>query len=208
MIDLLQRRREMVGGGAQPTPPIPPEYTEEEYINISGPSKYIETDFVPTAGCRVEIKFQGMVTTSAKAGCYFGSRNGYNNNVFSYQSSLSSGSAPDMTINAGFSTQRSLTIPNVAGDVTIYGVDGGRFYYNDTTIATYTDTFSPTYPIYIMRVNSAGSPYINAARGDLYYCKCWDDQGELVRDYKPVTRIADSAKGLYDVVTQTFEILK
>ncbi len=207
MIDLMQRRREMMGGGAQPTPPIPPEYTEDEFISV-GISNYIETDFIPTQLCKVEIKFQGTINTSAKAGCYFGSRNGYNNNVFSYQSSLSSGSDPDMTINAGFSTQRSLTIPNVAGDVIIYGVDGGRFYYNGTTIATYTDTFSPTFPIYIMRVNSAGSPYLNAARGNLYYCKCWDDNGILVRDYKPVTRIADSAKGLYDVVTQTFEILK
>ena len=79
MIDLIARRREMMGASVQPTPPIPPEYAEEEYIRISGKSKYIETDFSPTQLCRVEIEFKGTATNSSKAGSLFGSRNGWNN---------------------------------------------------------------------------------------------------------------------------------
>jgi hypothetical protein len=210
MMNLLQRRREMMVSDAQPTPPIPPEYEEEEYISISGKTKYIKTDFVPTQLCKVEIEFKGTATNSSKAGGLFGCRNGWNDNSFYFKTAVSSGTATDLTAYMGFKTERTQIVNVNASDKHIYGVNAGAFYVDGTTIDTYTDTFSPTYPIYILRINNAGSVLssINSPIGDLYYCKCWDDQGELVRDYKPVTRIADSAKGLYDVVTQTFEILK
>lgn len=208
MIDLLQRRREMVGSGVQPAPPIPPEYAEEEYISIWGVSQYIETDFVPTQLCRVEIEFKGTATNSSKAGGLFGSRNGWNYNSFYFRTAVSSGTATNLTAIMGFKTERTQIVNVNASDKHIYGIDAGRFYIDNETIGTYNDTFTPGYPIYIMRINSAGTPNGSSPIGNLYYCKCWDDQGELVRDYKPVTRIADSAKGLYDVVTQTFEILK
>lgn len=208
MIDLLQRRRAMMVSDAQPTPPIPPEYAEEEYISISGTTKYIETDFAPTQLCRVEIEFKGTATNSSKAGSLFGSRNGWNNNSFYFRTGVSSGTATDLTANMGFKTERTQIVNVNASDKHIYGIDAGRFYIDNETIGTYNDTITASYPIYIVCVNSAGTPNGSSPIGNLYYCKCWDDQGELVRDYKPVTRIADSAKGLYDVVTQTFTILK
>lgn len=207
MMNLLQRRREMMGAATPPSP-IPPEYAEEEYISISGATKYIETDFVPTQLCRVEIEFKGTATNSSKAGSLFGSRNGWNNKSFYFRTGVSSGTATDLTANMGFKTERTQIVNVNASDKHIYGIEAGRFYIDNETIGTYNDTFTPDYPIYIMSINSAGTPNGSAPIGNLYYCKCWDDQGDLVRDYRPVRRIADSAKGLYDVVTQTFEILK
>lgn len=209
MIDLLARRREMMGAsGAQPTPPIPSEYTEEEYLSIWGTNKYIETDFVPTQLCRVEIEFIGTAANANKAGSLFGSRSGWNNNSFYFRTGVSSGTATDLTANMGFKTERSQVANVNASEKHIYGIEAGRFYIDNETLGTYNDTFTPDYPIYIMLINSAGSLHGSSPIGNLYYCKCWDDNGILVRDYKPVTRIADSAKGLYDVVTQTFTILK
>lgn len=188
----------------EPTNPIPAEYNENEYISITGVSNYLITDFIPTNGCHVEIEFKGTAANSSKAGSLFGSRNGWNNKSFYFRTGVSSGTATDLTANMGFKTERTQIVNVNASDKHIYGIEAGRFYIDNETIGTYNETFTPDYPIYIMRINSAGSPKGSAPIGNLYYCKCWDDNGELVRDYRPVTRISDSVKGLFDIITQTF----
>lgn len=38
----------------------------------------------------------------------------------------------------------------------------------------------------------------------MYYCKIYNDNGELVRDYIPCIRRSDLKAGLYDLVTCEF----
>ena len=204
MIDLLARRREMMGGGVQPTPPIPPEYTEVEYVSMSGVD-CAKTDFVPTADCKVEVAYQGAASNSSKAGSLFGSRSGYNSKCFYYKIGLSSGSAANMTHECGYNVINSVTAPNIAGDKNVYCIDNGTFYCNDDVIGSYTATFTPEYPIFIGTYNNAGNKSTQACgSGNYFHCKCWDGNGELVRDYRPVVRVADNAKGFFDVINQTF----
>lgn len=204
MIDLLARRREMMGGGVQPTPPIPPEYAEVEYISMIGMNT-AKTDFVPTTGCKVEVQYKGVTQNSSMAGSLFGSRNGYNNKAFYYRITLSSYTAVNMMHECGFGVVHSVTTPNIVASKNIYAIDNGTFYCNGDVIGNYTETFTPDYPIFIGSYNNAGSISTSSAGGgNYYYCKCWNDQGELVRDYKPVKRIADSVKGFYDVINQNF----
>lgn len=204
MIDLLARRREMMGGGAQPTPPIPAEYTEVEYVSMSGVA-CAKTDFVPTADCKVEVAYQGTASNSSKAGSLFGSRSGYNSKCFYYKIGLSSGSAANMEHECAYNVTHSVTAPNIASDKNVYAIDNGTFYCNGDVVGSYTATFSPEYPIYIGTYNNAGNKSTQSCgSGNYFYCKCWNANGELVRDYKPVTRIADSVKGFYDVINQNF----
>lgn len=201
MINELMRRRAMmfekVGG-------LPSDYEQLEFITTDA-STYFTTGFVPTTGCKVEVTIKGTSTTSSKAGTLFGSRSGWNNRAFYFRCTTTSGSATNMTAILGYSTERSMTVNINASDKNVFGVDNGTFYINDTILDTYTDTFSPVYELYLMRINSAGSPFNSAAVGNLYGAKIWDDNGNLVRDYVPVKRLADNAEGIYDLVNNTFQ---
>ena len=201
MINELMRRRAMmfkkVGG-------LPSEYEQLEFITTFSLT-YFTTGFVPTSGCKVEVTFKGTSTTSSKAGAYFGSRSGWNNKSFYFRCTTSSGSATNMTAYLGYSTERSVNVNINASDKNVFGVDNGTFYINDTILGSYGDTFSPVYELFLMLINSAGSPVQSAAVGNLYGAKIWDDNGRLVRDYVPVKRLADNAEGIYDLVNNTFQ---
>ena len=196
--ELLRRRFGGKKGG------LPSEYEQLEYITTSQ-STYFLTGFVPTTGCKVEVTFKGTSTTSSKAGTYFGSRSGWNNRSFYFRCTTTSGSATNMNAIIGYSTERTVTVNINASDKNVYGVNNGTFYINGTVIGTYTDTFSPVYELYLMHINSAGSPFQNSAVGNFYGAKIWDDNGNLVRDYVPVKRISDNAQGIYDLVNNTFQ---
>ena len=203
MINELMRRRAMmfekVGG-------LPSDYEQLEFITTFA-STYFTTGFVPTTGCKVEVEIKGTATTSKKAGALFGSRSGWNNNSFYLRCGASSGSATNMTALCGYSSERSVSVNINASDKNVFGVDNGTFYINDTVLGTYTDVFSPTYELYLLTVNNAGSPQANVFSpiGNFYGAKIWDDNGRLVRDYVPVKRLADNVEGIYDLVNNTFQ---
>lgn len=190
---------EKVGG-------LPAEYVQLSYLSITGTNQHIKTDYIPSASCKIEVTFQATSTTSNKAGVLFGCRSGYNNNALYFRTLLNSGSAVNMDCYIAYKTERTFTHPNVMNNVNTFGVDNGRFYINDTTLATYTDVFTPAYAIYLMRINSAGSAFSPSPVGNLFSAKVWEG-GQLVRDYIPVQRIADSVTGMFDLITQTFETL-
>lgn len=203
MINELMRRRAMmfekVGG-------LPSDYEQLEFIT-TGSSTYFTTGFVPTSGCKVEVTFKGTATTSQKAGSLFGSRSGWNSRAFYFRSSVTSGSATNMTVYLGYSTERSVSVNINASDKNVFGVDNGTFYINDTILGTYTDVFSPIYELYLLAVNNAGSPQSGtiSPTGNFYGAKIWDNNGRLVRDYVPAKRLADNAEGIYDLVNNTFQ---
>lgn len=186
------------GGGG-----IPSDYEVLEYVknfdgNQGSTTKYV-TDFVPTTTCKVEVLVSVNGTTSARVGAWFGSRSGYNDKSFYFKVGTS-------TTTAGFKTDRSITSADewsTVGQHT-YAIDAGKFIIDGNVIAEYNDVFSPTEPLYIMNVNSAGSAMNNGATGaKLYGCKIYDG-GALVRDYRPVKRVSDNVEGIFDVVNQVF----
>lgn len=92
-------------------------------------------------------------------------------------------------------------------DLNVFGVDAGQFYVNGDVIGTYSDALTTTYPMYMLRINNAGTPISNAPVGNLYYAKIWDENGVLVRDYVPAERMSDNKQGLYDLVNGEFKLL-
>ena len=198
---LLERRRALMGMGGGGV--LPSDYVALDYVNINNGNRYIKTDYVPSTTSKIEVKFKATATTSAQAGVIFGSRNGYNNKSFYFKTGVSSGGAVNMTAELGWSSVMSVTTPNVMLNENVFGVDNGTFYINDTVLGTYTNTFTPEYPIYIMMINSDGSPFSTSPIGHLISAKIWENS-VLVRDYIPAKRLLDNVVGLFDVVTQTF----
>lgn len=190
------------------TPPfVPSDYEEVDYVETAE-NKCYKTDYIPTKDCRVEVCYEGTYTTSKRSGCLFGCRTAYNNKELYFRVGITGISAENMTVGLGYKTTREFNSPNVVGNKNVYGVDAGRFYINDTTLATYTDDFAPEYALYIMRQNNAGSPNLQTPLGRLYWAKFWDENGVLVRDYHPVKRLSDNVYGLFEVYTQTFLTLE
>lgn len=188
--------KQQSGGGG-----IPSDYEVLEYVANNYGDRYAKyvTDFVPTTTCKVEVDVDVVGTTSSRVGAWFGSRSGWNNNAFYFMVETSS-------TTAGFKSIRSISTEAkwaTAGRHT-YAIDAGKFVVDGDVIAEYNDDFTPTFPIYIMNVNSAGSSMKNGATGaKLYGCKIYDG-GALVRDYKPVKRVSDNVEGIFDVVNQVF----
>ena len=177
---------------------LPSEYQLLDYIPITSGSKYFDTGFVPTIKTKVEI------TLSKKAtGGIFGCRNGWNNKSFYL---YTGGNSSSKTFHLAWSSERTATVTIDENAKNIFGIDGGRFYVNNTTIGTYSDSFSPVYSLFLLRINSAGTVF-NTVGGPsgayLHGSQIWDDD-VLVRDYVPVNRLSDNVKGIYDLVNGTF----
>ena len=184
---------------------LPSEYQLLPYIVIGG-STCFKTGFIPTTMCRVELTFKGVASNSSIAGIYFGCREGYNNKSFYFCGRASSGSATSITAELGWNTIRTVSANVDAHDKNTIGVHNGEFYINDTILATYTNTFSPTRELYLFALNNAGSKFtsISTPNGYFYSSQIWDNDGNLIRDYVPVKRLSDNRKGIYDFVNNTF----
>ena len=195
-------RRHMMGSKM-----LPLEYEQLEYVTVSGNSVLFNTGYVPTKGCKVELLFKGTSTTSTKAGAMFGCRTGWNNKSFYFRTGVSSGTATNMTVYMGYSTERSVSGVDInASSKNLYGLDNGKFYINDTVLGSYFDSFSPVYELYLMKINNSGSPLtaVSSPYGNLYNCRIWDDNGKMVRFYVPVRRVSDNAVGIFDLIYGTF----
>ena len=183
---------------------LPTGYTALPYLYNTKSTAYLDTGYVATNRCKIEVKFQGTSTTSSKSGVLFGSRKGYNNESLYMRTSVSSGEQTNMTVICGYSIERTIAIETNMSDLNVFGVDAGQFYVNGVVIGTYSDAPTTPYPIYLLRINNAGTPFSTAPIGNLYYAKIWDENGVLVRYYVPAERMSDNKQGLYDLVNGEF----
>lgn len=177
-------------------------------MDVGGINYYLQTDFLPTANSSVDITIKGTATTSYKSGYLFGSRNGWNNQSFYMRNSVTSGSATNMTLYMGYGTERNITLNINASDKNVYTLSKGKFYVNDTLAGDYSDAIAPTWPIFLLAFNNAGAKLGTSPRCYVYGAHCYDGNDVMVRDYRPVIRIADNTQGLYDVINGNFIELK
>lgn len=176
-------------------------YKTEFDANINLPflastgTQYIDTGFVPNQDSRIILDFHAVESTSNVA--LLGSRIDTTNSVFAIW--LSNGAVNPQYGNVAYNTQ---TLTMSYGNRLIYDMNK-----NITTVgsnkSTFSEaTFSSTYSLCILSVNSGGTVDSRMSSGKLYSCKIYDN-GTLVRDYIPKTD-SSGVPCLYDKVTQTY----
>ena len=166
------------------------------YIESTG-SQYIDTGFKPNSSTRLVIDFD-VVASSAQC-ALFGSRTAFSKDSFNVFTGAN---------NAGYQDDYG-TASKTASGVTssgrhtldknknVFSVDGEAF----NTSAT--QTFSGTFPIYLLTINNGGvamTAYPTSAK--LYSCQIYDN-GDLVRDFVPAEDDSGNV-GLWDKVNETF----
>jgi hypothetical protein len=170
------------------------KYTKLEYIQSSG-TQYVDTGFKPSSNTRIVID---MEPTSSSTGFLFGSRVNSSANAQSNSFSFVNISGTSLRSDFGsvensinISPLQRLTIDKNKNVTTV----------NGQSVTATSQTFSSSYNLYLLTVNTAGAvgAYVAAK---IYACKIYDN-GSLVRDYIPAKR-SDGIVGLYDAINDTF----
>lgn len=170
------------------------EYTQLKYIQSNG-NQYIDTGFKPSSNTRIVID---MEPTSSSTGFLFGSRVNSSANAQSKSFSFVNISGTSLRSDFGsventinISPLQRLTIDKNKNVTTV----------NGQTVTASSQSFSSSYNLYLLTVNTAGvvGAYVAAK---IYSCKIYDN-GSLVRDYIPALR-SDGTYGLYDKVNKVF----
>lgn len=173
---------------------LPEGYTQVEYIESSG-TQYVDTGFAPNNNTRIE---SDIVVTTGGTSFLFGARNNSSANATSNSFSMPQISGTSLRSDYG-SVESSISISPVQR----LKIDKNKNVttINGTTVTATTQTFSCTYNLVLLAVNTAGtiSAKISAK---LYACRIYDN-GTLIRDYVPCTN-QTGVGGLYDLVENKF----
>ena len=186
-----------------------PKYTQfVEYIESSG-TQWINTGFSPTnKNVRIEVTYRFVsLPTGTNRKYIFGES--YNDGKIRLQYAV--GSAGHCGIGFGNTFKGDATFDSYDTNTTHTIVcNGGVFSLDGVTSddwdlsAAPLDTTDTNHPIYLFGHNvNNGNPssYLSSIR--LYSCKVWD-QGELVRDFMPVSLTNGTVVCLYDAVGEIF----
>ena len=178
-------------------------YTQIEYIESTG-TQYIDTNFVANGGMIAEYLAEyvsnqnsniivGSCSINEPYGRNYGSYVFSNNQWELGYGDYWPGSATTVYINQKYKVKFSTIIGNAymyLDDIKI--VEDSQ---NTTISNTNVMIFNNQYDI---NRNS------NTARAKIYYCKIWDSNNNLVRNFIPCIRKADGKPGLYDTVGMQF----
>ena len=187
-------------------------YTVLEYITSDG-NQYIDTGVLGRAGLKSDItlSFNNLVGTNADDFGILGARRytettTSNNNThyeriyllhyyngFAHGYGMYYNSLIRLSNNKKYTTHTELNI----GEQFV-NVDG-----NNITNTTYTDTHDIGLTLYLFAINQDGSPYYKSSI-NLFHCKIYDENDNLIRDFLPVMRNSDGELGLYDIVNNVF----
>lgn len=177
---------------------LPKGYTPLEYIKATG-TQYIDTGFKPNQNSRMVMDASvELKATTALFGCRDAAKkNGFCAFMYStgkFQSDYGTSqlvyTSSNVTITAGrhvFEINKNVLL-----------VDGKAAHTSTT------QTFSCTYPAFLMMINSGGAIQnsANFMVGDVYSAQLYDN-GTLVRDYLPCMTNAGEV-GLWDDVNSVF----
>ena len=187
-----------------------PRYTKlVEYIESSG-TQWINTGFSPTnKNVRIEVTYRFVsLPTGTDRKYVFGES--FNSGNIRLQYAV--GDAGHCGIGFGNIFKGDVTFDSYDTDTTHTIVcDGGVFSLDGVTSdewdlsAAPLDTTNTNHPIYLfghnVNNNSNPSSYLSSIR--LYSCKIWD-QGELVRDFVPVSLTNGTTVCLYNALNGEF----
>ena len=168
---------------------FPKGYQPIEYISTSG-TQYITTDVVGEAIWEYDIQYdiahlneRQLMGHGGEAGEYWGVTDGkYGKSSYWGMSDVDIGN------------RDIFRVENYAGGGNVY--INGDFAYNNSY-----DTRCEHSPAQIFAINGMFCNYCN-----LYGCKVYDKEGELIRNYVPCYRKEDNAAGLYDLVKNKFYV--
>ena len=177
---------------------LPKRYTPLEYITATG-TQYIDTGFKPNSNSRMVMDASvELKATTALFGCRDAAKtNGFC--VFMFNTGK---------FQSDYGTTQLL---NTASNVTItagrhiFDINKNVFLVDGKAAHTSTaQTFSCTYPAFLMMVNSGGAIQnsANFMVGDVYSAQLYDN-GTLVRDYLPCMTDAGEV-GLWDDANGVF----
>lgn len=168
---------------------LPSGYTQLEYIGASG-NQYIDTGVKPNQDYTIEIKGQ---TSGTSKQTYGGCDNAWLSKDFLM-----------MVVGFAYGNQSNTSLTNYGNDPIVLKLssEGGFKDGNKIWGISSAQTFQADYNFYLFALNRG-----NAAQGFLvgkmYYCKIWDGNNVLVRNFIPCKNSNDVI-GLYDTVNSQF----
>ena len=178
------------------TPSVPAAYETLDYISVPN-GTYFNTDFFPNQDTRVVMDVGVVDMVEYWFGCW---NIGYNNGAYAFCNDGAGG------IYCGYGTDGGTSGTTVPNGRQVVELDKNLAKVNGTVVRTMNpSTFSLVYPLTLFAQNRTGSIYVPGSQGTvaLYACQIYDND-ELVRDYVPALRNADSRVGLYERVSRRF----
>jgi len=176
---------------------LPDKYTLVEYIESTG-TQYIDTGVKPNNNTRMVLDFENTTTNTSDLYMLFGARNYYNNSAFGV--SISSSRAYSYWENNAYTTYGFVL--NTKKRM-IYDVSADAFIIDNLSTKGNDVTFSTTYSIALLSLNSISGYDTRHAIGKIYSSQIYDN-GTLVRDFVPCYRNSDNEVGLFDLVNLVF----
>ena len=177
------------------------KYIPIEYVEFTG-NQYIDTKFASSNGFIFDMKW----SYNSLSGCYIvGSHNEgspYGRNgiglVHNTYWELGTGeSCPSSSTTVTANTQYRLQGSTIVGN-SYLNVNGSR------VISTTDNTARSSYNILVGSNQYSLYHGHGSVSGKLYYLKMYDSNGNLVRDFIPVTSTLHGCAGLYDLIEQKF----
>lgn len=175
---------------------LPAEYTQVEYIQSTG-GQNINTGFIPNQDTSLELGIN-CYRALASDNWIYGTRKAYGNSEYAllYRANKL------FRIDYG---NRVIDFPSTLDIPTFFSIKQNKNKITINGITTSADANNFTCPVslYLLTVNTNGTPQKASLPAQIYYCKIYDD-GKLVRDFVPCYRNSDKKPGLYDLVNDVF----
>lgn len=157
---------------------------QNKYLDFTGRTQYLNTNYVPTNNTEIEVSFEYNGTAESYWRIMFGTGNisvwGVQGQPQRYGGQYSTPSGSDNIVdNISLNTKHKINLKKENGNANIY--------FNDILVSSRNDTTNPsTYPFFIGNRNNAGSPVGNQYwEGKIYRFKVWENS-VLVMDLYPI----------------------
>lgn len=208
--DILATRKRIM---SQTWDMIPLKYQPVEYISAKDSNPYIDMGIQLTGECEMEVHFYNDKSEAF----LFGARKSSTNQPYC-NFNVESASADRSRFDYGNQKATATSGLPFAGyhdgeyifkfhnrTASLERVSTGETLEKDYSEAIYVSY--QNYNLFLFSVNTNGTPSLNTGTGELriYSAKFWLG-GQLVRDFVPCIRKADSKPGMYDRVSKTFFI--
>ena len=190
--------------GGIPTPRLPNEYQEVEYIENTG-SQYINTGVVLTNGFRIEtqINISNWYSEGNFTGvCYYAGvigANTYRDYIVVYKEKPMLGMNTDTqaTSTLSLNTWYTIDASTISGN--------GYYKIDETTVTSSSNAVSHSnLNLWLFGVNNNNDGKWWNAYIKMKETKIYNNSNTLVRDLVPCYRKSDNAIGMYDLTNDTF----
>jgi hypothetical protein len=179
---------------APPTPILPPQYQQVEYIGSEDGMQAILTNIIFDKNIQLEVKTSIIWNGSA-----------WGAGVSGQAQTTISHSAGRIFITYGNTTSVSSVTDNGIAEYVLNNANHQLLDKNGAVKYTYTnvDAFVPTVPLCLFCVNQGG--YVAGGYGNIWYFRARRNTDmELLIDLIPCYRKADNVAGMYDIVNDVF----